>query len=438
MYEKLQRKLREVLAEAMALANKRMVVALERGDEGKADKYRDALSVLEKLDIAMGVSLKPIAATSALSAEEFGKVSWALSLEDFNNPGARKKGSFGVWVRAMAREGHLPENHPGIEMAGALFGDALTKVGAEYEIRMFLGDDIPRMYEAMHEHLRSCMTSNGDLVELWGLNPDKVALVVAFRGDRPLARALLWREVEGQDEDGNHLTFSTLDRTYASEEGAREALKRWAYANGYGVRSEDDYYEFASGRWFELPDGTRIVRAQVYLKRNPNTPWPYADSFRYLLAYSQTDCYLGTHNEDAVGALDLTNGGFTRLNDEDDEDEYTYCEACGDRVHREDAYCSENGYGPYCESCYHDIYTTCERCGHEVRHEDAYIVEGDILCEDCYEEHTGHCDECEERFYIDNLVYLYLEDEDITLCNRCYNRHERSQYEHGEEVEVEG
>lgn len=427
VYEKLRKELREVLAEAMALANKRMVVALERGDEGKADKYRDALSVLEKLDIAMGVSAKPIAATSALSAEEFGKVSWALSLGDFNNPGARKKGSFGVWVRNMAREGHLPEDHPGIELAGALFGDALTKVGAEYEIRMFLGDDIPRMYEAMHEHLRSCMTSNGDLVELWGLNPDKVALVVAFRNERPLARALLWREVEGQDENGNRVRFSTLDRVYASEEGAREALKEWARANGYGVRSSDDYYEFSSGRWFELPDGTRIVRAQVYLKRKKDTAWPYADSFRYLEAYSTADCWLSTHNEDgAVAALDHTDGYFTRLDDEDDEDEYTYCEACGDRVHREDAYYSENGYGPYCESCYCDIYTTCARCGHEVGCEYTYIVEGDPLCEDCYEEHGGHCDECQQRFYIDNLVYL--EDEDIALCHRCYNRHEREQY----------
>lgn len=421
MYEGLQKKLREVLAEAMALASARMANALARGEEAKARKYQDALAVLEKLDIAVGISAKPIAATSALSAEEFGKISWALSLGDFENPQARKKGSFGVWVRQMAREGHLPEDHPGIELAGGAFGDALAKVGAEYEIKMFLGKDIPRTYEAMHGHLRSCMTSDGSLVELWALNPDKVALVVAFRGGRPLARALLWREVHGWDEDGERIVFSTLDRIYASEEGAREALKQWAWGNGYATRSHDDYYEFSSGRWFELPDGNRVVKAVVHLRRERDTLWPYADSFRYLVGYSGTDCYLCTHNEGAVGILELTDGDFTRLDDEEDDEEVS-CQRCGDGVHPDDAYYPEDGYGPFCAECYHEHYTTCDICDREVAREDAYWVDHNTLCQDCYERYAHACDNCGEHFFAEDMRRVEEDGEERLLCRWCYRR----------------
>jgi len=266
-------------------------------------------------------------------------------------------------------------------------------------------------------------------VELWALNPDKVALVVAFRGGRPLARALLWREVHGWDEDGLELYFSTLDRIYASEEGAREALKQWALENGYGVRSHDDYYEFSSGRWFELPDGNRVVKAVVHLRRERDTLWPYADSFRYLVGYSGTDCYLCTHNEGAVGILELTDGDFTRLAD----DEEVSCQRCGDGVHPDDAYYPEDGDGPYCYSCYDEIYTTCEECGREIRRDESRWVEGYALCEECYDRHAGHCSECGEAFYLSSLVYL--EEDDIALCRRCHRDYLE---EREEEVEVEG
>lgn len=64
----------------------------------------------------------------------------------------------------------------------------------------------------------------------------------------------------------------------------------------------------------------------------------------------------------------------------------------------------------------------CDHCGCELENEnDIYMVDGDMYCEDCYNEHTFSCDCCGERFMVTDSV----SDENTMICQRCYDDHYR-------------
>ncbi len=60
----------------------------------------------------------------------------------------------------------------------------------------------------------------------------------------------------------------------------------------------------------------------------------------------------------------------------------------------------------------------CSYCGCEIEG-DPLEVEGEMLCEDCYDNETFSCDCCGERFMGRNAV----SDENTMICQRCYNNH---------------
>lgn len=75
---------------------------------------------------------------------------------------------------------------------------------------------------------------------------------------------------------------------------------------------------------------------------------------------------------------------------------FTYCEMCG-------AY-ERNDYAVYiecedryvCDDCAGRYYFCCEDCGEYYRNEDSYSYNGDILCEDCYNERKDNEDDDNE------------------------------------------
>jgi len=73
----------------------------------------------------------------------------------------------------------------------------------------------------------------------------------------------------------------------------------------------------------------------------------------------------------------------------------TTCIECGNYINDDDAYVSDDGDGPYCESCYCERYTRCDKCNNEVPNDDTTEVNGLWYCETCYDILFTRCEECD-------------------------------------------
>ena len=69
----------------------------------------------------------------------------------------------------------------------------------------------------------------------------------------------------------------------------------------------------------------------------------------------------------------------------------------------------------------------CSRCGDYVHEDDAYYVQGDMLCENCYERYAGRCWHCGECSYTENMAYsgfVFTRGGDVIdehICEGCIN-----------------
>ena len=99
---------------------------------------------------------------------------------------------------------------------------------------------------------------------------------------------------------------------------------------------------------------------------------------------------------------------------------YTYCLYCG----KEEV---ANGSATMmCEECEfkygtsdNDIYTYCSCCGQRIYVDDAYYVGDDRLCAHCYDTQTFTCERCNMTYWNDEVVYC--EETNEYLCKECYN-----------------
>ena len=95
------------------------------------------------------------------------------------------------------------------------------------------------------------------------------------------------------------------------------------------------------------------------------------------------------------------------------ENDYTTCSDCGCRIPYE--YSRRVGDYYVCDSCIEE-YSMCDRCNEYVR--DINEVEGDYLCEHCYNRaDVVACDKCGTDIYRDNAYHIY--DEDAYYCADC-------------------
>ena len=65
----------------------------------------------------------------------------------------------------------------------------------------------------------------------------------------------------------------------------------------------------------------------------------------------------------------------------------------------------------------HDCSSICEMCDRIVSNDDITEVEGDYICSDCVDEHTGSCDDCGEQVY--NRHLYYMNGDDRSVCSSC-------------------
>lgn len=69
----------------------------------------------------------------------------------------------------------------------------------------------------------------------------------------------------------------------------------------------------------------------------------------------------------------------------------------------------------------------CDRCGCEIENDDYYVVDEDILCENCADEHCCRCAHCNDLIYQNDAV----SDDDTILCEHCYDTHYTRCYDCG-------
>ena len=111
------------------------------------------------------------------------------------------------------------------------------------------------------------------------------------------------------------------------------------------------------------------------------------------------------------------------IDEEEDDDEYTYCNECGARVHLDDAYYNRNDT-PFCPDCYHELYTACDRCGRETPRIDALRYDDYSYCVDCYSELFSYCEECGEDYPAEvvevvEVIFPTGVRGEMSLCTYC-------------------
>lgn len=173
-----------------------------------------------------------------------------------------------------------------VELLATLIGEArLIVQGASYEVHTLYGPGIVKAYMAFNDlaGLRSCVSMRPHLAEVFAINPEKVGLAIAYREERPRARALLWR---AETPEGREVFF--LDRVYASEEAARKALKEWALEQGAYVKTADTWAILGN-----TEDGVKVTAVnrhgeeqkdlRVLLRVEEDLRVPFMDTFAFAV-----------------------------------------------------------------------------------------------------------------------------------------------------------
>lgn len=94
-----------------------------------------------------------------------------------------------------------------------------------------------------------------------------------------------------------------------------------------------------------------------------------------------------------------------------------YCSVCGAEIISDDDYYEVEGQ-VLCEDCYNSGTFVCDCCGDRVlsshAHSDDYID----ICETCYNDHYSRCDSCNRLIHDDNVCY----SGDTPYCEECYGK----------------
>jgi len=59
----------------------------------------------------------------------------------------------------------------------------------------------------------------------------------------------------------------------------------------------------------------------------------------------------------------------------------------------------------------------CTHCGETLAEDEGTVVDEELLCDDCVNEHCTTCDHCGGTIWVNDAV----QDDNITLCERCYS-----------------
>ena len=78
----------------------------------------------------------------------------------------------------------------------------------------------------------------------------------------------------------------------------------------------------------------------------------------------------------------------------------------------------------YCQECLDKLTVFCDCCLNRIWSSDDYGDSAHPLCQTCYDRYYTRCDSCGIVLPFDDVNYL-SDDDEIPLCNDCYNREEK-------------
>lgn len=122
------------------------------------------------------------------------------------------------------------------------------------------------------------------------------------------------------------------------------------------------------------------------------------------------------HSWNGNKLIDSMGGSDTRFN----IGAYTYCLYCGK------AEVINGSATMMCEDCEfkygtsdNDIYTYCSCCGQRIYVDDACYVGDERVCGSCYDQHAFSCERCGMTYWNDEIIYC--EETNEYLCKECYD-----------------
>jgi len=278
----------------------------------------------------------------SIPKDDFNKVSYSNFFTDKLNNENRIKITFGRYVRRRLRikEEELSDTVLSnlSEFISIAIGKKKDVESKQDLVNILTGKDIVSFYKNSDGYLHTCMTGvyKTKIIEFYGLNPDKVSLIVSFNKK---ARALLWTTDDNK---------KVLDRIYPNSGIGFNQIKVWAI-------------------------GQKIIKPnkshKITMKHNGQ--FPYMDTFCYgrflnVKSSRHSEIVLSTNAVGNEVKLNSQNGSFEKL---------CICVVCNKLLDRHVAFIghTDDKYNYYCEKCVHTKTTLCELCN--IRYDKKYIVD---------------------------------------------------------------
>lgn len=100
------------------------------------------------------------------------------------------------------------------------------------------------------------------------------------------------------------------------------------------------------------------------------------------------------------------------------EEEKRICSCCGREIGENEDFQEYDGE-IYCEECFDENFVTCEDCGEIISRDEAMWVESEdkYICENCYEDNYFTCDDCNEIYHRD--YGTWVDNGNRLVCDDC-------------------
>lgn len=241
--------------------------------------------------------------------------------------------------------------------------------------------------------------------------------------------------------DWNRGQFGDAGSCFWSErKGARPMIKD---AGGYAIRffreADDPYSGYARCWIIPHPSKSMLILFNIYGFNGAQITVPRVLSEFLGTTYNGRSVQFRNNGDDS-GELYI-NGGTCwlvgqdapehtdriDLEIEDQNDERRTCCSCDELYDEDDG--RENRYGDwYCNDCYCEHYGICDACDEENDADDMHYsnVNGGNYCESCYDERFYTCSDCgDEGWRTSFLARRGTSHEvgDEVVCDSCFERH---------------
>lgn len=194
----------------------------------------------------------------------------------------------------------------------------------------------------------------------------------------------------------------------AAQEYGRDSQWCITGINNYGRNYWDSYTKRGYTFYF-------LITKQNYDPRGNESKFAFAIHPQYEVYQvfnqqdKQCDLYDIPHFEEIeIPGIDLTN--YTT-------DELYTCEKCGATI-SEDEVCPGEDGNIYCDDCWNELHFRCTECGEIFSTDDALRgTHNELYCSNCWLDNFFECESCGEIY---NMSDLKISENDEYLCSDCY------------------